>query len=236
MNISQDTINDYRQYEKDINTFYTEKKLYPYYFYRKPVCHSIIFKILAYNFLHYEQINKKKKQQQQEEKEKEQEKEQQQQEEKEQQQEESNYKINYDDNKNLVSSYKKGMTNRSLSVENRHEKENSKNKKGPLQNFRFNSSNVYGNIKNALIKNYNLQNNDVVKNDNDLTTCEKKQHLPFSTTCVDIYHNNNKKNEEHNRNINIDIDCNHTFSYTQNNIINSFKNDWKNNINKKKKF
>ncbi|KEG04854.1 conserved Plasmodium protein, unknown function [Plasmodium vinckei vinckei] len=54
-NLSNNTINEYKQYESIIYEYYEKKKLYPHYFYKKPICNSIIFKILAYSFLHYEQ-------------------------------------------------------------------------------------------------------------------------------------------------------------------------------------
>ncbi|SCM05500.1 conserved Plasmodium protein, unknown function [Plasmodium chabaudi chabaudi] len=54
-NLSNDTINEYKQYESIIYEYYEKKKLFPHYFYKKPICNSIIFKILAYSFLHYEQ-------------------------------------------------------------------------------------------------------------------------------------------------------------------------------------
>ncbi|SBS86138.1 conserved Plasmodium protein, unknown function [Plasmodium ovale] len=54
-NLPNDIVNEYKTYEILLNEYYEKKKLFPYYFYKKPICHSIIFKILAYNFLHYEQ-------------------------------------------------------------------------------------------------------------------------------------------------------------------------------------
>ncbi|SBT78154.1 conserved Plasmodium protein, unknown function [Plasmodium ovale] len=54
-NLPSDIVNEYKTYEILLNEYYEKKKLFPYYFYKKPICHSIIFKILAYNFLHYEQ-------------------------------------------------------------------------------------------------------------------------------------------------------------------------------------
>ncbi|CXI99183.1 conserved Plasmodium protein, unknown function [Plasmodium berghei] len=54
-NLSNNTINEYKQYEFIIYEYYEKKKVFPYYFYKKPTCNSIIFKILAYSFLHYDQ-------------------------------------------------------------------------------------------------------------------------------------------------------------------------------------
>ncbi|CAD2101622.1 conserved Plasmodium protein, unknown function [Plasmodium vinckei lentum] len=54
-NLSNDTINEYKQYEFIIYEYCEKKKLFPHYFYKKPICNSIVFKILAYSFLHYEQ-------------------------------------------------------------------------------------------------------------------------------------------------------------------------------------
>ncbi|CRH01131.1 conserved Plasmodium protein, unknown function [Plasmodium relictum] len=211
MNISKDSVDEYKNYELLINEYYEKKKIFPYYFYRKPICQSIIFKILAYNFLQYEQknvINSNKTN--------------------------NNYfcdyKSTFNNNKNetsldLNNTIKK--TNRSLSVENKKDNNIEKEKGVNPQNSRFNSSNIYRNIKNNNVfseESFSFSSSSSFYKNNNKFFDNKNEYI------VKGYSEKKENNNSSSNNGNI-LDNSNILCY-MNNDANIITNDLKNNKSK----
>ncbi|CRG94990.1 conserved Plasmodium protein, unknown function [Plasmodium gallinaceum] len=217
INISKESLDEYKNYELLINEYYKKKKIFPYYFYRKPICQSIIFKILAYNFLQYEQnhvINNNKIN--------------------------KNYfydyknTINNNNNEALLdlnNTIKK--TNRSFSVENNKDSIK-KEKEGNSANSRFNSSNIYRNIKKNNTnseESFSFSSSSSFYKNNDKFHDNKSEYIINS--CNEEKKNNNNSSSNNGSkldNINSNLLC--PIDNSDNIIVNNLKN----NINKNKYF
>ncbi|GAW82297.1 hypothetical protein, conserved [Plasmodium gonderi] len=158
--VSNTTEYEYKKYESVASEYYENRKMFPYYFYRRPMCHSLIFKILAYNFLHYEQKQGGRSSKM----------------DRDQTQfytspppdDHKNHNDNshFPENDNL-----KRKSCRSLSVEN-NKGSTSNWKDTNVHNSRFNSSNIYRNVKGTDINSANIGD----MNENGLS-----KNVPFET-------------------------------------------------------
>ncbi|CDU20084.1 conserved Plasmodium protein, unknown function [Plasmodium yoelii] len=217
-NLSDNTINEYKQYEFIIYKYYEQKKLFPYYFYKKPTCNSIIFKILAYSFLHYDQKMI----------------------------DETSCDIGNNINISTNSYHKFSDVNndnrktvRSLSVENKSQNNNNI-RDSSVHNSRFNSSNISTNVKNTYFINDEDQTNCDSKfiHDNNgvkngyTSNCDRNNK--WNNLLKINIHNNTKGGLDNNKNlfgINKSSDCKNGIE----NSNNTYKGKYPKKINEKKK-